>query len=211
MQKGKILAWRNDQNTEHVQLEKPQSTSFKKRRFAIQHRPAGQLKQMRAEGFGPAYIKKQIQHKTPMIFGLYGLASNPSLQVAEGRILRGYTYILDLLVAKEERLRVEKINLKYMYKVDDRFEIEPNIQTDTSIQQLALGPARQKSERYEIDEEMLVRCFKEKRMMTLVTRAGEVFTGHIDWFSDYEIKIRLDVVRKSVVVFQHTLYRAAVT
>ena len=211
MQKGKILAWRNDQNTEHVQLEKPQSTSFKKRRFAIQHQPAGQLKQMRAEGFGPAYIKKQIQHKTPMIFGLYGLASNPSSQVAEGRILRGYTYILDLLVAKEERLRVEKINLKYMYKVDDRFEIEPNIQTDTSVQQLALGPARQKSERHEIDEEMLVRCFKEKRMMTLVTRAGEVFTGHIDWFSDYEIKIRLDVVRKSVVVFQHTLYRAAVT
>ena len=48
-------------------------------------------------------------------------------------------------------------------------------------------------------------------MMTLVTRTGDVFTGHLDWFSDYEIKIRLDVVRKSVVVFQHTLYRVAVT
>ena len=48
-------------------------------------------------------------------------------------------------------------------------------------------------------------------MMTLVIRTGESFTGHIDWFSNYEIKIRLDVVRKAVVIFRHALYRASVT
>ena len=99
----------------------------------------------------------------------------------------------------------------YIYKVADQVEIAPNISCDKSIQKLSLGPARRKEERYEIDEEMLIRCFKEKRMMTLVIRTGESFTGHIDWFSNYEIKIRLDVVRKAVVIFRHALYSASVT
>ena len=210
MQKGQLLTWRSDQGADLIEVPTSTEPSFRRKRSAIQHRTTGQLKQMQAEGFGPAYIKKQIQHKTPMVFGFYGLESHPSLRVAEGRILRGYTYILDLLVV-EERLRVEKINLMYIYKADDQIEIVPNICCDESIQELSLGPTRQKKERYEIDEEMLIRCFKEKRMMTLVIRTGESFTGYIDWFSNYEIKIRLDVVRKAVVVFRHAMYRASVT
>ena len=209
MDKRQLLAWRRDQNDDLTQTSKSAELPLRRRRTAIQHRAAGGLKQMRAEGFGPAYVKKQNQLKTPMIFGLYGLEDYP-VRIVEGRILRGYTYILDLLLAGE-RFRVEKINLMYIYKVADQVEIAPNISCDQSIQKLSLGPARRKEERYEIDEEMLIRCFKEKRMMTLVIRTGESFTGYIDWFSNYEIKIRLDFVRKAVVIFRHALYRASVT
>lgn len=209
MDKRQLLAWRRDQDDDLTQIPKSTKFPLRRRRSAIQHRVAGELKQMRAEGFGPAYVKKQIQHKTAMIFGLYGLEDYP-VRIVEGRILRGYTYILDLLLAND-RFRVEKINLMYIYKVADQVEIAPNISCDQSIQKLSLGPARRKEERYEIDEEMLIRCFKEKRMMTLVIRTGESFTGYIDWFSNYEIKIRLDVVRKAVVIFRHALYRASVT
>ena len=57
MDKRQLLAWRRDQNDDLTQTSKSAELPLRRRRAAIQHRAAGGLKQMRAEGFGPAYVK----------------------------------------------------------------------------------------------------------------------------------------------------------
>ena len=160
------------------------------------------LAQIYAEGYGRAYVQKQIRRKTPMVFELYGAH-------VEGTITRRLTYAFDVLVDGETR-RIEKINIKYMYKRDQIPRIVLGIGADPDLEAKNLVSIARRSERFQIEDSVLARCHKEETPARLTLRGGEIIIGTIDWFSQYEIKINF-MHRSGVVVFRHGLYQFEIT
>ena len=163
--------------------------------------PQEEFLRLKAEGYGRFYIDKQIRRKTPMVFVTYD-------GVLRGLILRRMSYNLDLL-ANGEKIRINKLDIKYCYKQSHEPRILPYIQIDEEVKALGLGPEMDPSRRYQIDDRVLIQCYRERRPIVLVLRGGEVFGGVIDWFSKYEVKIELPS-RRCVVCFRHAAYSLGV-
>jgi sRNA-binding regulator protein Hfq len=156
------------------------------------------MEQIRAEGYGRLYVQKQIKKRTPMVLELYG-------ETVEGVIRRRLTYALDVLVGGKQR-RIEKIDIKYMYKRNQTPPTAQWIAIDPELKAKNLVSIVRRSERFHIDNKPLARCCRDKTPVRLILRSGEMITGVIDWFSQYEIKI--DVMNgKGIVVFRHGLHR----
>ena len=155
------------------------------------------LAQIRAERHGRAYVQKQIRRQTPMVFELYG-------GHIQGIISRRLTYSLVVLTDGEAH-HLEKLNIKYMYKKDEMPDIVQDIEVDAELKARNLVSIAHKSERFQVDNFVLARCRKEKIPVRLTLRGGEIITGVIAWFSQYEIKMFL-AHGASVVVFRHGLH-----
>ena len=159
--------------------------------------PPELLTQIRAESHGRAYVQKQIRKETPMVFELYG-------ERVEGIISRRLTYALVVLV-NGERQHLEKLNIKYMYKQDEMSQVVQDIEMNTDLEAQNWGSIVHKSERFQVDDRVLARCRKERIPVRLTLRGGEIITGFIHWFSQYEIKMLL-VHGGNVIVFRHGLH-----
>jgi len=153
---------------------------------------------MKAEGYGRLYINKQIKKKTPMVFELYD-GRMPAV------IIRRFTYDLDLLIDGSGRKRINKLDMKYCYKRSHESKVLPEISYNEELKALNLQPTENKAERYDIDDQLLLQCYRERTPITLTMRGGEVFSGVIDWFSKFEIKVEFPS-RKSIVAFRHATY-----
>ena len=163
------------------------------------HLPPGLLTQIRAESHGRAYVQKQIRKKTPMVFELYG-------EHIEGIISRRLTYALAVASVNGEVHHLEKLNIKYMYKQAEMSQVVQDIEVDTDLKAQNLISIVHRSERFQVDDRVLVRCCKEKIPVRLTLRGGEVITGIIRWFSQYDMKVLL-AHGGNVVVFRHGLHR----
>lgn len=170
-----------------------------KSRSRRSHRPLAPklLAQIRAEGFGRSYVQKQIQKKTLMVFERYR-------ETLEGIIIRRLTYAFDVLSEGQER-RIEKVSIKYMYKRNQASQIMTNIDFDEALKCRKLDAIVSRSNRYQVEDCVLARCCKEKISVTSTLQGGEIITGFIDWFSQYEIKVNV-TNRNGVVIFRHGLY-----
>ena len=163
------------------------------------HLPPELLTQIRAESHGRAYVQKQIRRKTPMVFELYG-------EHIEGIITRRLTYALAVISVSEEIHHLEKLNIKYMYKRDEMPQVVQDIEVDAGLKAQNLISIVHKSERLQIDDRVLVRCCKKKIPVRLTLRGGEIITGVIRWFTQYDMKMLL-AHGGNVVVFRHGLHR----
>ncbi|MCZ6675795.1 MAG: hypothetical protein O7E52_00955 [Candidatus Poribacteria bacterium] len=155
------------------------------------------LAQIRAEGYGRSYVQKQIRKKTPMVFELYG-------EHVKGVIVRRLTYSLDVRV-KDRVRRIEKVDIKYMYKRERTSPFAPEIDIHPELKAKSQVSIVYRSERFQVDDSVLARSYKEKSPVALTLRGGEIIRGVIDWFSQYEIKIN-SIDEKGVVVFRHGLH-----
>ena len=163
------------------------------------HLPPELLTQIRAESHGRAYVQKQIRKKTPMVFELYG-------EQIEGIISRRLTYALAVVSVNGEVHHLEKLNIKYMYKRDEMPQVVQDVEVDTDLKAQNLISIVHKSERFQVDDRVLARCRKEKIPVRLTLRGGEIFTGVIGWFSQYDMKMLL-AHGGNVIVFRHGLHR----
>ena len=163
------------------------------------HLPPELLTQIRAERHGRAYVQKQIRKKTPMVFELYG-------EQIEGIISRRLTYALAVVSVNGEIYHLEKLNIKYMYKRDEMPQVVQDIEVDTDLKGQNLISIVHRSERFQVDDRVLARCRKEKIPVRLTLRGGEIFTGVIGWFSQYDMKMLL-AHGGNVIVFRHGLHR----
>ncbi len=163
------------------------------------HLPPELLTQIRAESHGRAYVQKQIRKKTPMVFELYG-------EHIEGIISRRLTYALAVVSVNEEVHHLEKLNIKYMYKQDEMSQVVQDIEVDTDLRTQNLISIVHRSERFQVDDRVLVRCCKKKIPVRLTLRGGEIITGLIKWFSQYDMKMLL-AHGGNVIVFRHGLHR----
>ena len=207
MMSSETLAWRQDstdpsQKNPSRKLQHPRhrgrghKSSYCRKQLR-RPLPPELVAQIRAEGYGRAYVQKQIRKKTPMVFELYG-------EHVEGIIIRRLTYALDVVESGDVR-RIEKINIKYMYKRDQTPQPLPSVEIDPELKAQNLISVARQSERFQVDDRVLPRCHREKIPVRLTLRGGEIITGIIDWFSQYEIKITLPY-GASVVVFRHGLH-----
>ncbi len=156
------------------------------------------LTQIRAESHGRAYVQKQIRKKTPMVFELYG-------EQIEGIISRRLTYALAVVSVNEGVHHLEKLNIKYMYKRDEMPQVVQDIEVDTDLKVQNLISIAHRSERFQVDDRVLARCRKEKNPVRLTLRGGEIITGVIKWFSQYDMKVLL-AHGGNVIVFRHGLH-----
>lgn len=134
-----------------------------------------------------------------MVFELYG-------EHVEGAISRRLTYTLDVALVHGAVRRIEKLNIKYMYKRDESPQVVQDIEVDADLRAQNLVSVARGSERFHVDDRVLARCRREKIPVRLTLRGGEIIIGVIDWFSQYEMKILL-IHGGSVIVFRHGLHK----
>ena len=206
--RSKTSVWRSDL-TPQPQKNSSQSTwqyrhrnkhrkSSQYKQQTRRHLPPELLTQIRAESHGRAYVQKQIRKKTPMIFELYG-------KHIEGIISRRLTYALAVVSVNGDVHHLEKLNIKYMYKQDEMSQVVQDIEVDAGLKAQNLISIVHRSERFQVDDRVLVRCCKAKIPVRLTLRGGEIITGVIRWFSQYDMKILL-AHGGNVVVFRHGVH-----
>lgn len=210
--RSKTSAWRSDLTS---QSQRNSSQNSPRYRHRDRHRKSSHhskqfrrlspklLTQIRAESHGRAYVQKQIRKKTPMVFELYG-------EHIEGIISRRLTYTLAVVSVSGEVRHIEKLNIKYMYKRDEMPLVVQDIEVNTDLKAQDLVSIVHKSERFQVDNRVLARCRKEKIPVRLTLRGGEVITGIIRWFSQYDMKMIL-AHGGNVIVFRHGLHNLEIS
>ena len=203
--RSKTSVWQNDL-TAQPQKNPSQSTwQYRHRKSSLHEQqtrrqlPPELLTQIRAESHGRAYVQKQIRKKTPMVFELYG-------EHIEGIITRRLTYALAVVSANGEVHHLEKLNIKYMYKREEMAQVVQDIEVDAGLKAQNLNSIVHKSARFQVDDRVLVRCCKKNIPVRLTLRGGEIITGVIRWFSQYDMKMLL-AHGGNAVVFRHGLHR----
>ena len=92
-----------------------------------------------------------------------------------------------------------------MYKRDEMAQVVQDIEVDTDLKAQNLISIVHKAERFQVDDRVLVRCRKEKIPVRLTLRGGEIITGVVRWFSQYDMKMLL-AHGGNVIVFRHGLH-----
>ena len=150
------------------------------------------------EGFGRLYVDKQIRLQTPMVFETY---DGP----IEALIARRLCYDFDLNVNGEIE-RLNKLPIKYMYKKADKTLVQRAVQYNERVRNQRLEPIKTRSERFRINTLHLAYARKKERLIRVTMRGGEALEGWIDWYSYFEVKMRLGKKTPSVVLFRHAAY-----
>lgn len=194
-----------DQRPQRSQNRDRYTPSEGRRRSSQQRRPPQnrrpltpeEISRAKAEGYGRHYIQKQIRNKTPMVFEVYG-------ETLEGIILHRLPYNLIIRAGRERRC-INKLDVKYCYKqkAGDRFVA--TVRIDDSVRSQNLGSVMEADERYQVEDRVLLECYRNRYPVTITLRGGEMISGVVDWYSKYEIK--LDVKKHSgCLVFRHAIY-----
>ena len=122
----------------------------------------------------------------------------------EAIVLKRLVYDLDLLVNGEKE-RLNKLPIKFMYKKKDEEAVRQGLQYNDEVRAKNLQPVKQRDKRFKIDTRELAFARQNRIPIRVTLRGGEVFTGTIDWYSHFEIKMSLGE-DASVVVFRHAAY-----
>ena len=121
----------------------------------------------------------------------------------EGVIFKRLCYDFDILVDGEKE-RLNKLPIKYMYKTKDVDLVKNHMDADAAVVGKALPPIKARLERFQIDTRHLAYARQNDAHIRITLRGGEVFTGTVDWYSHFEVKLTLDPADEgSVVVFRH--------
>lgn len=123
----------------------------------------------------------------------------------EAVIARRLCYDLDLETNGEIE-RLNKLPIKYMYKKADETAVKRGARYNERVRAERLKPIKARAQRFRIDTRQLAFARKKERLIRVTMRGGEVFEGWIDWYSYFEIKMRLGKKSPSVVLFRHAAY-----
>ncbi|MBM3214087.1 hypothetical protein FJZ36_04150 [Candidatus Poribacteria bacterium] len=157
-----------------------------------------QERREKREGFGRLYMEKQLREKTPMVFVTYDGA-------VEGTLHKRLVYDLDVNT-NGEKTRINKLQIKYCYKAPDVEVVQKHLTYDEGVRSQGLTAIKPRKERFQIDTRHLAVARQKKLPLKIVLRGGESFTGNIDWYSHFEIKMSLGTDEGSVVVFRHAAH-----
>jgi sRNA-binding regulator protein Hfq len=143
-------------------------------------------------------MDKQLREKTPMVFVTY---DGP----VRGTLHKRLVYDLDVNTG-DEKVRINKLQIKFCYKTADEATVMKYLVVDEAVQAQKLPPVKPRKERFQMDTRHLAVARQKKLPLKIVLRGGETFTGNIDWYSHYEIKMSLGSEEGSVVVFRHAAF-----
>jgi cold shock CspA family protein/DNA-binding XRE family transcriptional regulator len=201
IKKEPSIAEKKTTEEEIKQKVKPQEPAAEKTEEEPTKREKSKQKPQRKRRltYGDRYMLKQIRENTPMVFEMYNHESI-SCQVA-----KLFKYDLELIVDGGEKIRIQKHNIKYCYKRENAESAKASINLDEDIRSQGLTPIIPRKKRYQVDRNLVKEAWVKKLKVRLVTREGEIIMGPLDWFSLYEVKVRLPF-GGNVVAFFHALY-----
>jgi len=183
---------------QEVKLQEPVSEKTQEEHTAEEEAPK-KTEPNRRLTYGDLYILKQIRENTPMVFEMY---NHESIFCTVAKLLK---YDLDLLVDGGKKMQIQKHNIKYCYKQENAEKVKDSISFDEKVRSQGLTTIIPRKERYQIDHKLVKEAWAKNLEVRVVTRAGEIIMGPLDWFTRYEVKVRLPI-GGNVIAFFHALY-----
>jgi sRNA-binding regulator protein Hfq len=153
----------------------------------------------RNEGMARQYFLKQKKNKEPMVFVR---ADGTELEGPVTGILPYHFYVGD----GPEQQQYEKLSMLYCYKKEHEDELKTVLAPrDPAVHQMGLEPSRDRTVRYQVPEAELKACTDGKRKVVFVMQNGQTLSGTVDWYSKFNVKLRL-AQDASVVLFTHAVH-----
>lgn len=133
--------------------------------------------------------------------GLYGHATRPLV------FMRNDRYEVDVRDADVPTAPVEtlhKTQVKYAYLASDYKAVRKHLDYDKDLRARSVEPHLRPQDRYACSNRKIGAWWDNKVPVRMTTAEGEIFSGEITWFSNFEValKTRAGV---EVVVFRHAL------
>ena len=100
---------------------------------------------------------------------------------------------------------VKKLLILYCFKSDTLDAVKQYVEIDEDVVEEKLEPESKIAERLQIPDEILQKCFKEKRHITITMRNGHVLKGQIYSYGIFSIRLQIDTKHR-VVIFRHGIY-----
>lgn len=100
---------------------------------------------------------------------------------------------------------LEKLYILYCFKPDALEAVKQHVTIDDDVVEERLSLAHKKEDRLQIPDEVLHKCFKEKRHVTITMRNGHVLQGTIFSYGIFSIRLQIDKQNR-VVIFRHAVY-----
>jgi sRNA-binding regulator protein Hfq len=141
------------------------------------------------------YLFKQFKQKEEVIFVCYTKKVKGVIE----QLKRYHMYI----VGRKKLL--EKAFIVYCYKPDAAKAVEQLVQIDLDVVEEKLPIARAKAYRLEVPDDLIKKCFEEKRKVAITMRNGHVLKGTIFSYGIFSIRLQLDS-KTRVVLFRHAIY-----
>jgi sRNA-binding regulator protein Hfq len=141
------------------------------------------------------YLAKQFRAKEEVIFVCYE-------EEVRGIIAKRWKYALKL---NGEGKPLSKTGILYLFKPDALEAVKQNVEVDEEVVEEQLRPAHRIADRLQIPDEVLQKCFDEKRMITVTMRNGHVLNGRIFSYGIFSIRLQIDE-RNRVILFRHGVY-----
>lgn len=140
------------------------------------------------------YLVKQIRTQTPMIFV-------GDLGAITCTIRRLWRYDIDSIIDGRKK-RIHKLDQAMYHKAEDAPAVEKLLTHDPTQACGRLPKAR--SERYQVDDAVLLASLTDKTPLCFALRTGHTLTGMVRWFTAYDIGLTCgDGV--SVHLFRHAV------
>jgi len=141
------------------------------------------------------YCLKQLHTGAEVVFVTY-------TKEIRGVIEKLWRYEIKL---KERKKLIDKLRILYCFKSDALYSVKQHVGIDEEVKDERLEPVRKITERLQIPDEILKKCFNEKRSITVTMRNGHVLKGQIFSFGIFSIRLQIDTKHR-VVIFRHAIY-----
>jgi len=141
------------------------------------------------------YCLKQLKARSEVVFVTY-------TKEVRGVIEKIRPYEIKL---KERKRLVKKLLILYCFKSDAMDAVKQHVGIDEDVVEEKLEPAHKKEERLQIPDELLQKCFDEKRLISVTMRNGHVLKGQIFSLGIFSIRLQIDTKHR-VIIFRHGIY-----
>ncbi|WP_372366288.1 hypothetical protein [Candidatus Uabimicrobium sp. HlEnr_7] len=141
------------------------------------------------------YLQKLKKSKSLVTFHLYDMKSKIG-------IVHSYTPYELKILCNRKLITIPKLDIKYFCRDRNNELILKSLTINRDLQKSPILPSKNPQERFKLPLEEL----KKDTKIEIFLGEGEQVTGYIDWFSKYDIKMKLQPTsRYSLMIFQHAI------
>ena len=146
------------------------------------------------------YLQKLKKSKSLITFHLYDMKSKIG-------IVHSYTPYELKVLCNRKLITIPKLDVKYFCRDRNNELILKSLTINRDLQKSPILPSKNPQERFKLPTEEL----KKGTKLQLILGEGEQIVGYVDWFSKYDLKLKLQPTsRHSVMVFQHAITDAKI-
>jgi RNA chaperone Hfq len=141
------------------------------------------------------YLFKQFNAKAELVFVSYK-------EEIRGIVEKIKNYEFKL---KGWKTLVNKVDVLYFFKTDAIGSVKQNVEIDKDVVEENFKPAKERSDRLDISDDVLEKCFQEKRLIVITMRNGHVLKGRIHSYGIFSIRLQINKKHR-VILFRHAIY-----